>query len=1060
MALALAFMVQLFSPALADNTTGNVTGTITSQQTGAPLAGVAVSLVSPSGTYMAKTDAKGFFSLQGVGPDTYTVTLTFAGYAKATQNGFTVNAGQTTTLNSQLTNDLKNIGRTTARTPNSAFQPTQPIDTYNVNKKQIDTILGKADNVSESNLLIALPGASLDSSGYPVLRGGRENEEGFAFEGIDYTDAFTSQFVNSLALNGIGSFSLTPGAGDASIGNAGTGSINISAKRGTRPAFGVLDLEALSYVYGHQLGLEYGFATPDGRLSAYTSFLGRRQASEYDNATADLTRIGAPIARTYQAGNDLVLNYIYKFGKDNNQQLQFVYENQINNFYNAAAPGIKLNYKSGDPFELSQLSAATGFSQAQIQSIYGLDRYQTGIVEGLNGNGGTRQPQTGYQPNETFKFQYSNNLNATTFLTAKFYNVGAVVTFDRPYAGIGAVYLADYVALQGGNRRGGTLDITKQLGDKNLITVGAKYEFLHPIFTYNSPSGGFYDLLVAGSNVGDFLPTSAACKTCGYLVGGTTANPTVNYFPNGVRVPNFNAGETVNRNDSSFYISDKFTANDRLNFTVGLRLDQTNYQYSTATNLGGYIAPNGTGYSSGSFYPTSTGTFTSGPNAGLPNPALDTYNTGGSALKNPLVVEPRAAFAFQLTKRDAITASFGRSVQFAPITDIAPQADARSYSAFAGIPANATICGPTGNRTCRDYADQLYWAAQNSVQGVPLTPLKPSTFTNYDASLSHDFGKGLSAKLTPFYRRGYDAYALVASQQVINGIPQVNPVSGAPILNPAIATNLGVTRTTGVEAYVTKESAYGFSGQLSITYLNEFSNVVPLSGSEDFFPSIPPASLALGNQYRVGFVSPLNATIAAAYRTRSGFKINPIIYANRGYPYGNGSVTAATVNGKAVNVKQTNVTSQPALGGATVATNYVDPQNPGSVFNPNIAATRGTPEGASPGSYLTAPRIFAANLDFEWSPPNSRSTFGVLVSNLFNNVYTQPSLNGRYQPVASGISGPKTGTSSSAIPNAALGLGPSYGIVNYAPERFGFDPYILSPTGAPISYRFYYQLNF
>jgi hypothetical protein len=32
--------------------------------------------------------------------------------------------------------------------------------------------------------------------------------------------------------------------------------------------------------------------------------------------------------------------------------------------------------------------------------------------------------------------------------------------------------------------------------------------------------------------------------------------------------------------------------------------------------------------------------------------------------------------------------------------------------------------------------------------------------------------------------------------------------------------------------------------------------------------------------------------------------------------------------------------------------------------------------------------------------------------------------------------------------------------VNYATFRYGNDPYIITPNGAPISYRFYYQLSF
>ncbi len=82
-----------------------------------------------------------------------------------------------------------------------------------------------------------------------------------------------------------------------------------------------------------------------------------------------------------------------------------------------------------------------------------------------------------------------------------------------------------------------------------------------------------------------------------------------------------------------------------------------------------------------------------------------------------------------------------------------------------------------------------------------------------------------------------------------------------------------------------------------MTYQNEFSNVVPTSPSEDFFPSIPPASLALGNLYRVGFLSPFVGTLSFQERTRNGWRINPVIYYNHGYPIGSGLLTANTING-------------------------------------------------------------------------------------------------------------------------------------------------------------------
>ena len=272
LALAIAFMLCSFVPAAAQTTTGTINGTITGQN-GTPLSGVAVTAVSPSQRYAATTNANGFFSLTGVVPDTYQITLARTGYQNATVDGVTVTPGQAVSVTQTLSQQLANIGRTSSRSGGSAFQPQQTQDTYTVTTDQINTVLGKSNGTNEANLLASIPGASFDSTGYPVLRGGRENQEGYQFEGINYTDPFTNQFVNSLILHGASQFQVTPGAGDASTGNAGTGAINVIAKRGTNPHFGQFEYD----LYGgrsEQTGnVEYGWASPNGRLSSYTTFL-------------------------------------------------------------------------------------------------------------------------------------------------------------------------------------------------------------------------------------------------------------------------------------------------------------------------------------------------------------------------------------------------------------------------------------------------------------------------------------------------------------------------------------------------------------------------------------------------------------------------------------------------------------------------------------------------------------------------------------------------------------------------------------------------------------------
>jgi len=1009
------------------------------------------------------------------------VSFQGAGYEPQTQQGINVFADQVNTVNIQLSKTIQVIGRTTARSQGGAYQPSQTVDTYTVTSAQIDTVLGKKGGTNEASLLIALPGASLDKSGYPVLRGGRENEEGFQFEGIDYTDAFTSQFVNSLNLNGVSSLQLTPGAGDASVGNSGTGVINLIANKGTRPPFGTFELDAGAPAYNHYLRSEYGFATPNGRFSEYASFIGQRAGTQYGSRNSDSTSIGAFYGRSNAASEDFVNNTIYKFGKDNSQQLQFFYQNQAADFAYGQGGFSNLFFKSNDPYFQANAAFFTGgaygvpgLTPAQIRSLITLNPYQQSASQRLN-----RAPENYHQPNDTFKLQYSNNLDASTFLTLKAYKVGAVSTFDFPYDNITTYGGSEFTALQGGERSGLALDLTRQLNSKNLLTVGAKYEFVHPV--YSGPSGGDGLQLVGGifnggfgsngasggAELYDFIPPSASncplsalgAGPCGYLYGNyANGQP---FFPNGVpTVPPTDEGTSTNRNDFSVYINDAFTASDKLKLNAGLRLDASNLRLPNCDI--------------NTCLPSATGlyTATTAPSATLvntPNPGLDQFNYSDQT-RHSRTLEPRFGVSYQLTKNDAFRATYGRSVEIPSLAfiDVSPQPSI--YRAFKGIPSynnltgtTAMYCGTTADRACADYAAQLQAELINNYNGIPIQPTKAATFSNFDGSYSHQFPKNIALKISPFYRRGYDGIASVQSPKIVNGQVALDS-NGGIIYNPAVQTNLGVSRVTGLEFYLTKEANYGFSGQLSATYLNEFSNVIPLSGSEDFFPTIPPASLALGNQYRVGYLSPLNINLAFAYKTRSGFKVNPLLYYDRGYPLGDGLLTATFVNGKALNVPNTNLTNP---SGNSLATNYVDPQNPGTTLKPNIAATRGTGDSSSAGGFLSSPRV-TASVSFEFTPPvSNKQTFGVLISNVFNQLYAEPALNGRYQPVGNGVSGPKTGYSSApgslGVPsNSSQALFfPGIGIApNYNNRLGGQGPYVITPNNLPRSFRFYYQLGF
>jgi Carboxypeptidase regulatory-like domain/TonB dependent receptor len=1051
--LAIALFFNTAGTLLA-GTTGTISGTITDSKTGAGLGSVHVSAVSPSARYASTTDSKGFYSFTGVEPDTYTVSFELNGYQPYSATGVNVFADQVANVTQTLARSLVTIGRVTARSQTGAYQPTQTQDTYSYGASQIDTQLGKSDQVSESSLIFTLPGASRDSSGYPVIRGGRENEEGYEYEGIPYTDAFTNQFVNSLALNGgVSQLQLTPGAGDASTGNNGTGTLNLIAKRGARPAFGQIDLEALVDPYSHHLQAEYGFATPNGRISNYIGFLGTRDATQLGQWGTPAANISAGTfyGRSFQSSNDLTDNFFYKFGRDNNQSIQIFYENEQDDFF-ANYGGIStLCFETCDKFALANLNAFNLglLSTQQIQAVTGLDPYQTSPTQMLN------RYDASYQPNDTFKVQYSNNIDASTFVTAKFYKVNAVTTFDEPNPG--QTYIS-YVALQGGQSTGFTLDGTKQLNSKNLLKIGGQYAFLHPVFNYANPEYGELALSGFGSGafeVFDFLPPSepsgGGCYS--YYVGVPTCGYIYNQFnPNNEpRIPDFLETTGTNRQDYAGYLNDTFTASDKLKIDLGIRVDGTNYRIPSAAPCNAYNAK---------------GQYLDNPLYGGTNQCMYAHNAFDGAgnpitvidpdAKNPNIPEPRAAVSYQITRNDAVRASYGRSIELAPLGDV-DYVVSRDYytSRYGKIPVNPAtafpVCGVGGGNACTSYGDELFWENQNEISGVPYQPVKAETFNNYDFSYSHQFAQNIGMKITPFYRRGYDALALTQTVKVDSKGTPILDANGNVQFNPALTTNDGNEYTTGLEFLVTKDAAYGFSGSFSATYINEFSNVPPLSSSEDFFPTIPPASLALGNLYRVGFLSPFQAALAVAWKSHSGIKINPVITYNKGYPIGNGFLTAVYVHNIPTNVVNTNITNP---GGSTASQIYVDPENPGSILNPNIAAVRGGGLGPSAGAGLSN-ATFNTNLGVEFKAPGSKSTFGVYIANLFDQQYPQPpSLNARYQPVATGIAGPRTGYSSNPINYPGLGF------ANYSyATRQGYAPYIYNPNNSPTTYRLYYQLG-
>ncbi|MFN2449660.1 MAG: TonB-dependent receptor domain-containing protein [Candidatus Baltobacteraceae bacterium] len=1056
--LAVTFVIGGQGAAFA-GTTGIINGVVTDQQTKAPISGVRVTAAAPSGSYTATTDQHGFYSMTGVYPDSYTVSFQAGSYAPVVQPGVAVFADLTATASASMTKELRTIAKVTSRSAGGAFQPNQTVDTYTVTAAQANQILGNNINLSESQLIASLPGASFDSSGYPVIRGGRENEESFQFEGIPYTDAFTNQFVNTLSLPGLGlqSAQLTPGVSNATFASQGTGALNLIVKRGTYPGFATGQLAVGEPSFRHSANFEWGWATPDGHWSNYMSFAGRNLAPQYRYNSLDIGRFGST---QMESDREFINNLVYRFGKNNGQSLQVFADVADHHFYEGYGGYGATCFASCDPAFLRNASAFTGIdfpncygtsntagsiagngatNCADILSIVPLDPYQRSASETLAQ--ANRNYETYYQPNASYKLQYTNNLNSSTYLSVMAYKTNAVVIFDFPEGSGTNPFGFNSHLQQGGQTTGGKIDLTKQLSEKHVLKLGGNFAWLHPVYDQPWTTFGFWNGVFGNGEVYDFL--SPAQGGTGYLAA--------NGIPAGTRMPPSYESANSNRQDFGVYLNDTWTPNARLNVDIGVRMDGTNQKFNFPVGMNANCE----------FYYLPTSITAPADPSGIRTPGdcgTATFDVGNNKLR-PRVVQPVMAVSWKLGNNDAVRAAYGRSVEFPTLGAEDLSAARNYYSRYNNVPsysaysnAPAANCGIFLDTLCSSYADELYWDNQNDILGVPIQPIKPEVFTNYDVSYSHQFTNGflngVQFKITPWLRNAQDAFAAAQTPKVVNGKIVTDPATGAILYNPPTQSNLGYSRADGIELSITRQVAYGLSGQFSATYQNEVSNVVPLSGSEDFYPSVPAASLALGNKYRVGFLSPFQTTLALDYHTHNGWRFSPQFFYNIGYPYGSGLMGASFVDGVAYNIPNTNY-SAGLIGAPAGAPQYIDPMNPGTVFDPNIVASRGTPEKASPGGELTHP---STNINFttEYELPNHQMTFGATILDVTNELFSGPSLNGRYQPVATGISGPLSGSSA----NTKL-YGPAYGLVNYSSLRQPFAPYINTPNGAGRTFYFY-----
>jgi len=401
------------------------------------------------------------------------------------------------------------------------------------------------------------------------------------------------------------------------------------------------------------------------------------------------------------------------------------------------------------------------------------------------------------------KLQFQKNIDDKTYLRIFGYAENSWWWISGPVSA-NLTYgdqLPDYEV--DGQTYGGDIIFSKQLSDKHLINATASY-FTSKLETYSMgfQAGNFTSLIDSAGNCYDF--TTGNLDSCydGNSQGTAFSGLTPGMPPPGSPGAIANAQWIVTENGqnaqidtvrpyfSAASITDSWRPNDKLSFTLGMRME--NFKYQLQDLASGYPARQfwfnsynnefcwGPGYPTtvSRFDPT-TSTFLpcSSIGPGLSPVHLQNYHGGTISQTIP---QPRFGVTDELNSDNVIRASYGRYARPAPTSY-------QEYNTFQqDLPSFMATFVPNG------------W---NS----PVHNLYSDTSLNADLSWEHHFkNTSLAMKVTPFLRttQGQIQYSALNAQGVVAGV------------------NAGKQISDGVE-FALDKGAFdrdGFSWALSATF--------------------------------------------------------------------------------------------------------------------------------------------------------------------------------------------------------------------------------------------------
>ncbi|UCH36102.1 MAG: TonB-dependent receptor [Armatimonadota bacterium] len=240
--LAALCVSALVSSAGAVVTTGILSGQVLDVETGEPLAGVNVRIQGTALTTVS--DADGAYLITNIPPGTYDVSASLVGYVEAINTGVAITQDETATLDFGLEPTVLEVPGAEAKVTAAQVQvrPAVTATTYTTTSEEEQYVRGQPNDLYQfPGIVFGQPGVVADATGYPHIRGARDDQVGYMLEGIPIVEPNNNVFATNIVTVGLDRMDLYTGGYPASYPGYVGGVINEVIKRGDQVRGGFVD---------------------------------------------------------------------------------------------------------------------------------------------------------------------------------------------------------------------------------------------------------------------------------------------------------------------------------------------------------------------------------------------------------------------------------------------------------------------------------------------------------------------------------------------------------------------------------------------------------------------------------------------------------------------------------------------------------------------------------------------------------------------------------------------------------------------------------------------------